>query len=122
MSEANAIVWLAATVTIAEEEALAQVAELNVPVDRGGEVEPPGGHVVVQLDVRSQEIGLEGDAGYHAWVGHLVHRLIEECEDGRVPRTQEALVAEAERRWQPERKQHLLGDDGARRPVCRVPE
>jgi superfamily I DNA/RNA helicase/RecB family exonuclease len=53
--------------------------------------------------VLGQEIGLEGDAGYHAWVGHLVHRLIEECEDGLVPRSADALVAEAERRWQAER-------------------
>jgi RecB family exonuclease len=50
-----------------------------------------------------QEIGLEGQSGYQAWVGHLVHRLIEECEDGAIPRSQEALVAEAERRWQADR-------------------
>jgi len=28
-----------------------------------------------------RELGLEGRAGYHAWVGHLVHRLIEDCEN-----------------------------------------
>src|SRR5439155_5995757 len=27
--------------------------------------------------VLSDELGLEGEAGYYAWVGHLVHRLIE---------------------------------------------
>src|SRR5439155_1210428 len=32
--------------------------------------------------VLSEELGLEGAAGYHAWVGHLVHGLIEECERG----------------------------------------
>ncbi len=53
--------------------------------------------------VLGQEVGLEGESGYQAWVGHLVHRLIEECEDGTVPRAEDALIAEAERRWQAER-------------------
>ena len=52
--------------------------------------------------VLSEELGLEGEAGYYAWVGHLVHRLIEDCESGLVGRTQEALAAEAHKRWQPE--------------------
>jgi superfamily I DNA/RNA helicase/RecB family exonuclease len=51
--------------------------------------------------VLSEELGLEGQAGYHAWVGHLVHSIIEECEAGSVERTEEALRAEAERRWEP---------------------
>jgi superfamily I DNA/RNA helicase/RecB family exonuclease len=49
--------------------------------------------------VLSEELGLESRSGYHAWVGHLVHRLIEDCERGRVPRDLESLVVEAERRW-----------------------
>src|SRR5262249_6118473 len=53
--------------------------------------------------VLGQEVGLEGDSGYQAWVGHLVHRLIEECEDGSIERSQAALLAEAERRWQVDR-------------------
>jgi superfamily I DNA/RNA helicase/RecB family exonuclease len=50
--------------------------------------------------VLSEELGLEGQAGYHAWVGHLVHSIIEDCENGRVERTDEALRAEADRRWE----------------------
>ena len=46
-----------------------------------------------------------------------MHRLIEECEDGRVPRTQEALVAEAERRWQPERFPSFAVSEAFRRLV-----
>lgn len=53
--------------------------------------------------VLGQELGLEGESGYQAWVGTLVHRLIEDCENGVVPRSFEALVEEAERRWQAER-------------------
>jgi superfamily I DNA/RNA helicase/RecB family exonuclease len=49
--------------------------------------------------VLGQELGLEGRAGYHAWVGNLVHKLIEDCENGLVDRTREALVAQAEARW-----------------------
>ena len=51
--------------------------------------------------VLSEELGLEGEAGYYAWVGHLVHSIIEDCENGQVDRTAEALQAEAERRWEP---------------------
>ena len=50
----------------------------------------------------SEELGLEGQAGYYAWVGHLVHRIIEDCESDLIPRTEAALVAAAEERWQPE--------------------
>jgi superfamily I DNA/RNA helicase/RecB family exonuclease len=49
--------------------------------------------------VLGEELGLENRAGYHAWVGSLVHTLIEECEDGRIERTEEALVAAANARW-----------------------
>ena len=37
--------------------------------------------------------------GYHAWVGSLVHRIIEDCEKGEVERTPEALAAEVDARW-----------------------
>src|SRR5439155_6847713 len=52
--------------------------------------------------VLGEELGLEDRAGYHAWVGSLVHTLIEECEDGRIERTTEALVAAATERWRPQ--------------------
>jgi superfamily I DNA/RNA helicase/RecB family exonuclease len=51
--------------------------------------------------VLSEELGLEGQAGYYAWVGHTVHGIIEECENGKIPRTLEALTAAALERWQP---------------------
>jgi superfamily I DNA/RNA helicase/RecB family exonuclease len=49
--------------------------------------------------VLNEELGLEGRAGYYAWVGQLVHRIIEDCEAGKIDRTEEALAAEAEDRW-----------------------
>jgi superfamily I DNA/RNA helicase/RecB family exonuclease len=51
--------------------------------------------------VLSEELGLEGRAGYYAWVGHLVHSIIEDCENGLVERTLAGLVQAAESRWQP---------------------
>lgn len=49
--------------------------------------------------VLSQELGLGGRAGYQAWAGKLFHKLIEQCEDGLIERTEEALKAEAMKRW-----------------------
>jgi len=51
--------------------------------------------------VLGEELGLEDRAGYHAWVGSLVHSLLQECEDGAIERTEEALVAAANARWRP---------------------
>src|SRR5439155_18320341 len=51
--------------------------------------------------VLSEELGLEGQAGYYAWVGHLVHSIIEDCENGSIERTEQALIAVAEERWSP---------------------
>jgi RecB family exonuclease len=52
--------------------------------------------------VLGHELGLGRPVGYHAWVGSLVHGLIEECEKGAVPRTLEALRDEVDRRWRPQ--------------------
>ncbi len=61
--------------------------------------------------VLGEELGLEDRAGYHAWVGHLVHRIIEDCENGLVERTTEALVAAAEHRWrEQEFPSHAVSD------------
>jgi superfamily I DNA/RNA helicase/RecB family exonuclease len=49
--------------------------------------------------VLNEELGLEGRAGYYAWVGHLVHKIIEDCEAGLIARTEEALAAAADQRW-----------------------
>jgi ATP-dependent exoDNAse (exonuclease V) beta subunit len=52
--------------------------------------------------VLSEELGLEGQAGYHAWVGHLVHSIIEDCENGLIERSQAGLLQAAHDRWSPE--------------------
>jgi RecB family exonuclease len=51
--------------------------------------------------VLASELGLGSFAGYHAWVGKLVHKLIEDCENGLVDRTLDALCAEVDKRWRP---------------------
>jgi superfamily I DNA/RNA helicase/RecB family exonuclease len=70
--------------------------------------------------VLGQELGLEGRAGYHAWVGSLVHRLIEECETGALPRSEAALVAEAERRWRQQEFPSFAVSEAFRRLVTRT--
>jgi superfamily I DNA/RNA helicase len=52
--------------------------------------------------VLAAELGLGKPVGYQAWVGTVVHRLIEDCELGRVPRRMDALVAEVDARWNPD--------------------
>jgi superfamily I DNA/RNA helicase len=51
--------------------------------------------------VLGEELGLESRSGYQAWVGHLVHRLIEDCENGVIARELGALIEAAEQRWRP---------------------
>jgi superfamily I DNA/RNA helicase len=52
--------------------------------------------------VLGYELGLGRPVGYQAWVGSLVHRIIEDCEKGAVERTLEGLVAEIDNRWRPQ--------------------
>ncbi|HJP66251.1 MAG TPA: PD-(D/E)XK nuclease family protein, partial [Actinomycetota bacterium] len=52
--------------------------------------------------VLAEELGLDDRAGYQAWVGHLVHRIIEDCENGLIPRELDALVQTAQQRWRPQ--------------------
>ena len=52
--------------------------------------------------VLSAELGLGRPVGYHAWVGSLIHGLIEECEKQKLPRSLEHLQAEVDRRWRPQ--------------------
>jgi superfamily I DNA/RNA helicase len=52
--------------------------------------------------VLGYELGLGRPVGYQAWVGSLVHRIIEDCEKGLVERTLDALNAEVDRRWRPQ--------------------
>ncbi len=68
----------------------------------------------------SEELGLEGAAGYHAWVGHLVHGLIEACEKGDIERSEEALVSAAEARWRPQEFPSFAVSEAFRRSVTRV--
>ena len=70
--------------------------------------------------VLSEELGLEGQAGYYAWVGHLVHRLIEDVEGGKVERTEEALVRAAEERWRPQEFPSLAVSEAFRRTVTKI--
>jgi superfamily I DNA/RNA helicase len=51
--------------------------------------------------VLGEELGLESRSGYQAWVGHLVHRLIEDCENGAIARELDAMIEAAEKRWRP---------------------
>jgi superfamily I DNA/RNA helicase/RecB family exonuclease len=52
--------------------------------------------------VLGEELGLDTSVGYHAWVGHLVHRIIEECEAGVLERDLDTLVSVARERWRRE--------------------
>jgi superfamily I DNA/RNA helicase/RecB family exonuclease len=67
--------------------------------------------------VLSEELGLEGEAGYYAWVGHLVHRIIEDCEKGQIERTDEALRAAADDRWRPQEFPSRAVSEAFRRAV-----
>jgi len=49
--------------------------------------------------VLQDELGLGREAGYQAWVGKTVHRLIEDCETGLIPKDLDAILAEVDARW-----------------------
>lgn len=49
--------------------------------------------------VLGEELGLSKRGGHQASVGKLVHELIDECENGRIERSLDALVAELDARW-----------------------
>ncbi|MGZ5295098.1 MAG: ATP-dependent helicase [Actinomycetota bacterium] len=49
--------------------------------------------------VLGDDLGLGRDAGYQAWVGKVVHGLIEDCENGTVPKAKEAILAAVDARW-----------------------
>jgi hypothetical protein len=52
--------------------------------------------------VLGDELGLGRVAGYQAWVGKLVHGMIEDIEQGRLGKAKEEILAEVDRRWRPE--------------------
>jgi putative RecB family exonuclease len=68
--------------------------------------------------VLSEELGLGTPSGYHAWVGSLVHDLIEQYENGELPdRSLAGIQAEAERRWKPEEFPSFAVSEAFRRLV-----
>ncbi|MDP9342694.1 MAG: PD-(D/E)XK nuclease family protein [Actinomycetota bacterium] len=67
--------------------------------------------------VLSEELGLGPPSGYHAWVGHLVHKLIEEYEEGAIPHSLEALLQAAHDRWRPEEFPSFAVSEAFRRLV-----
>ena len=49
--------------------------------------------------VLSDELGLGRRAGYQAWVGKTVHKIIEDCENGVLEKSREAILAALDERW-----------------------
>lgn len=49
--------------------------------------------------VLSDELGLGRAAGYQAWVGKTVHKLIEDCETGVLGKTKDEILAALDARW-----------------------
>jgi superfamily I DNA/RNA helicase/RecB family exonuclease len=47
------------------------------------------------------EMGLDPDETYQMWMGSLVHRIIDRCQQGEIPRTVDALHAVLEEAWNP---------------------
>jgi RecB family exonuclease len=70
--------------------------------------------------VLSEELGLGPPSGYHAWVGHLTHKLIEEYEQGGIERSLEALVEAADRRWRAEEFPSFAVSEAFRRLVTQT--
>ena len=65
--------------------------------------------------VLGEDLGLSRRGGHQAWVGKLVHQLIEECEAGRIERSLDVLVAELEARWEEDRFPSRAVSDGFER-------
>lgn len=65
--------------------------------------------------VLGEELGLSRRGGHQAWVGKLVHELIERCEAGEIERSLHALIAELDTRWEDARFPSRAVSDGYRR-------
>jgi superfamily I DNA/RNA helicase/RecB family exonuclease len=70
--------------------------------------------------VLSEELGLGSPSGYHAWVGTLVHRLIEEVEEGLIDRSLEAMRAAVQARWRQQEFPSFAVSEAFRRLVLDV--
>lgn len=68
----------------------------------------------------ADELGLEPGGGYQAWVGHLIHRIVQKIEGGTVERTLEAFRAEIDRRWDPGRFPSHAVSEAERRNALEV--
>ncbi len=97
--------------------------------DWTGTADPPSGELRVsfsRLDafencpleyVLGSEVGLESPSGHSAWVGTLVHGLVEDVDAGILPRDLEAVRAEADARWERDRFPSLAVSEAYRRQV-----
>ena len=70
--------------------------------------------------VLGDELGLDPGGGYQAWVGRLIHQLIEDGENGKVERTQEAFIDALNERWQETRFPSYAVSEAERRHAIRV--
>jgi len=70
--------------------------------------------------VLSSELGLDPGGGYQAWVGRLVHQIIEDCENGTVERSREAFERTLDDRWEPARFPSLAVSEAERNNAKRV--
>ena len=70
--------------------------------------------------VLSSELGLDAGGGYQAWVGRLVHQLIEDCENGEVERSREAFEKALDDRWEAARFPSLATSEAERNNAKRV--
>lgn len=65
--------------------------------------------------VLGEELGLSKRGGHQAWVGKLVHELIEDCENGLIDRSLDALLSELVERWEDVRFPSRAVSDGFKR-------
>ncbi|TMK47565.1 MAG: PD-(D/E)XK nuclease family protein, partial [Actinobacteria bacterium] len=70
--------------------------------------------------VLGDELGLDPGGGYQAWVGRLIHQLIEDVENGKVERTQAAFIEALNERWQEPRFPSYAVSEAERRHAIRV--
>ena len=68
----------------------------------------------------SEELGLDPGGGYQAWVGRLVHGLIERIEKGQIARTQTAFAEAIQNAWEPERFPSFAISEAERRNAIEV--
>jgi RecB family exonuclease len=53
--------------------------------------------------VLATELGLDAGGGYQAWVGRLVHQIIEDCDNGKVERSPAGFHRALDDRWEESR-------------------